>query len=92
MPRIPELPRGLSPKHRQAIRLLFAGLPSRDVGPLLGVRADTVRAWRCSEPGKAYWQELEDRADTYVCALVALGLTPETIAARSKAGNYPHLC
>ncbi len=71
--------RRLKPSHRQAIRLITAGLPVKDAADLIGISRTFMSTVYRSDVGREYALHLEEKADDYVACLIALGLVPSQI-------------
>ena len=67
----------LTPRHRQAIQLLVAGLPVHRAAKIAGISASRLSSVRHSPVGEAYAAELHAHADVLVVRMMALGKTPE---------------
>tara|TARA_R110001592_G_scaffold4251_2_gene23823 strand:+ start:654 stop:920 length:267 start_codon:yes stop_codon:yes gene_type:complete len=75
----------LKPSHRQAIRLIAAGLPVKDAAALIGISATFMSTVYRSDVGQDFALHLEEKADDYVACMIALGLVPEHIcSAKSR--------
>ena len=71
--------RVLKPIHKQAIRLIVAGMPVKDAAVLIGISRTYMSTVYRSDLGQEFAKHLEEVADTYVACLMALGLVPEQV-------------
>ena len=69
----------LTPRHRQAIQLLVAGVPVHRAAKLAGISASRLSSVRHSPVGQEYANDLHARADTLTVRLMVLGMTPEDL-------------
>ena len=82
----------LSPRHRQAIRCIVAGLSTCDAAALVGLSPERMSTVYRSPLGQGYALYLEALADDYVARMLALGLTPQHIASAVGGGKPPEKC
>jgi len=69
----------LTPRHRQAIQLLVAGLPVGKAAKLAGISASRLSSVRHSPVGQEYAEELHAKIDTLVVRMLALGKKPDDL-------------
>lgn len=86
---MPVPPKTLTPKHRQAIRLIVLGMPVGEVAALFNVSFTRMsQVYRC-DLGQAFALHLEALANDYVARMLALGLTPRHISSAKGGGIAP---
>lgn len=85
-------PEKLSPRHRQALRCIVSGMAVGDAAALIGLSPQRTSHVYRSPAGQAYAMYLEALADDYVARMLALGLTPQHIAAAVGGGKHPEQC
>lgn len=84
--------KNLTPRHRQAIRLLVLGMSLPDAAELIGLSPHRLCAIYRSDLGQRFALELERMANDYTARMLALGLTPRHIAAAAGGGKRPEQC
>ena len=84
--------KNLSPKHRQGIRAIVSGLSTNAASEWVGLSPERMSTVYRSPAGQAYAMYLEALADDYVARMLALGLTPQHIAAAVGGGKHPEQC
>ena len=84
--------RSLTPRLRQAIRCIVAGMTTRDASELIGISETRMSQVYRSPLGQGYALYLEALADDYVARMLALGLTPQHIASAVGGGKPPEKC
>ena len=79
----------LTPKHRQLIRLLVAGLPLLEASQCVGLSMSWCSKVYCSQVGQEFAHMLEDKANDYAACLMALGLVPSNVGCNPRGGKHP---
>lgn len=85
-------PDKLHPRHRQAIRAIVSGCAVGVASEWVGLSQERMSRVYRSPAGQAYAMYLEALADDYVARMLALGLTPQHIAAAVGGGKHPEQC